>query len=156
MRKNCLTGLLLGVSMALLLAGGVAVANGPTVTVDPTTGYYGTTFKVACTNLYPFEPHEQSFILPDAQIEGPFDLGSSDSNGDVDCWGWQPEPPEPLGVWTVVLVNTERQEEYTATFEVLAEEEEEEFVPEPGTILLLGSGLAGLAGYAGLRWRTRE
>ena len=32
---------------------------------------------------------------------------------------------------------------------------EEEFVAEPGTLMLLGSGLAGLAGYATLRWRAR-
>jgi hypothetical protein len=34
--------------------------------------------------------------------------------------------------------------------------EEVEFVAEPGTILLLGSGLMGLGGYAGLRWRARQ
>jgi hypothetical protein len=33
---------------------------------------------------------------------------------------------------------------------------EEEFVPEPGTIALLGTGLAGLGGYATLRWRSRR
>jgi hypothetical protein len=30
------------------------------------------------------------------------------------------------------------------------------FVPEAGSLLLLGSGLAGLAGYSGLRWRVRR
>jgi hypothetical protein len=33
---------------------------------------------------------------------------------------------------------------------------EEEFVPEPSSVLLLGSGLLGLAGYAGLRFRNRK
>ncbi len=35
-------------------------------------------------------------------------------------------------------------------------EEPPDFVPEPGSVLLLGSGLAGLAGYAGLRLRSRN
>jgi hypothetical protein len=33
---------------------------------------------------------------------------------------------------------------------------EEQFVPEPGTMALLGTGLAALGGYASLRWRARR
>ena len=40
--------------------------------------------------------------------------------------------------------------------EPCAVEQVVEFVPETGTLLLLGSGLMGLGGYASLRWRTRE
>jgi hypothetical protein len=36
------------------------------------------------------------------------------------------------------------------------EEPPEEFVPEWGSIALLGSGLMGLAGYATLRWRAKK
>jgi hypothetical protein len=35
-------------------------------------------------------------------------------------------------------------------------EEEEEFVPEAGSLALLGTGLVGLSGYASLRWRARR
>ena len=89
-------------------------------------------------------------IVP--QLDGSWDVGDADNNGDVSCYNWGSAAGDPVGVYTVILTNTRTQESYTATFEVLGAE----FVPEPGSILLLGSGLMGLAGYAGLRWRTRE
>ena len=109
---------------------------------------------------------------PDTSLvfEQSFDFNSSDLDkvGPGDCfglglWVWAygcelgagcPESPSwPLGeaLWPADFDWT------PSTFgRVCLDPCEVDFVPEPGSILHLGSGLAGLAGYATLRWRSRE
>jgi hypothetical protein len=187
--------MLLGVSLALLLAGGVAVAQTLTLEVDQDCvecwpGPYGGAppdeyvvtltldgwdpAETMCDNIYlngesiipgggpecgdpPAEDPPYStdfFAIPCEMRPAPVSLsiGGTDvelqQDGIEDLYGewklhvWQPGTDNAdTAFWT-----------FAADCEALAAE----FVPEPGTIALLGSGLAGLAGYAALRWRARS
>ena len=193
MKKKGLRGILLGLSLALLLSGGVALAQDSlffTVYKDcvqcwpgmesPTGDAYLLPYKMGgwdtnydlcfrltidgmieeehCSGDYPYtDPYSDSEWFPCEWDEEEMVPRSLLGGGEASVANG---PPSPLGVWKYELWQNipgrpnPRAEASWLVARVC--EVEEEFVPEPGTILLLGSGLAGLAGYATLRWRTRE
>jgi hypothetical protein len=189
MKKHWLRGLLLGVSLALLLSGGVALAQSGSI--EP--------YCYWCCDKCEEEWGCDGWILSssgwdanewlDLTLTSPgpggtlslLDRVPADADGDVlfDVYIMCPEcveafkvqgvPPDYVaiggnwqpgdyGEWTLELEGAAGKVMGKFYF---AEDPsdcqvEEEFVPEPGSMLLLGSGLAGLAGYAALRWRTKE
>jgi len=189
MKKHWLRGLLLGVSVALLMGGGVALAQASMhawpecfqcLPEEGAEGPYYYSWESCGWEAGMQVYLRQTFANGEYRDGVDIALGACIAGADryLPC----EEGLEPVEHKSdAIAANGVWPDDYWGPFEICASipnsvrgqvsadqivcdtilfaevcEEEVEFVPEPGTLMLLGSGLAGLAGYAGLRWRTRE
>jgi len=107
------------------------------VTPDPTTSYFSASIGIIpCNPVSDTDPLWARVTLSDMELTEM--AGEEWASGGV-----------PSSV--ACLLDGETEDYY-----LMPEAPPEEFVPEPATVVLLGGGLAGLAGYAGLRLRSAQ
>jgi hypothetical protein len=194
MKRNWLRGLLLGVSLAFLVTGGVALAQG--LMVEPgcfqcwqgsrdefdalQPGYpYSYTWETCGWPVGEELRYTETFANGYTMWEANYGALENGCVSSRDRWGWTCEgdtahhgggvgvvggPPFPEDFWGPMEICLEslyddRVSANQVVCETILFAEDcalATFVPEPGSILLLSSGLAGLAGYATLRLRSGQ
>jgi hypothetical protein len=196
-RRHWLRRVLLGVSLALLLAGGVALAQGLSIGADQdcfecwprTAGWPPPADHVVTLTFGGYETNEYlcwrvsiegeiaghdcwdpPLAGPPCQAELAVECQTLEVLFETDCEAINGADGSEVfvaangslyGEWVWRLWQEDEGNQVIAgpvyaNFTFAEDCSALEFVPESGTIMLLGSGLAGLAGYATLRWRTRE